>query len=191
MTYGDPALPGGGGAPPVEVPTDVTQAAQARGFGPLLSERQLPNARNRFFMWLLIAAGCLGLLILTSTVQPSIFSWLYQLLHFIALFFCLGMVYAIVIAIRTASLGNRSYFVFTEGFAYRHNSKVQAFSWQEISGLQAVIGKRGDATGKLSHYNLLPQGSRPIMIPINIVDGRDEFLDHLMAALNRHGRPIT
>nr|BFE64579.1 hypothetical protein GCM10020063_091050 [Dactylosporangium thailandense] len=187
VTYGGSAMPAG------EVPVEVGEAAQARGFGPLLSERQLARARNRFLLWLAIAAGCLGLLIGTGALgsRLSVFDALYSVVRFIGLFFCFGMVFAIVSAIRTLVVGNRAYFVYSEGFVYRHNGKVQAFSWPETTGLQSVLGKRGDAAGKLSHYNLLVQGSEPIMIPINIVNGRDEFLDHLMAALTRHGRPIT
>jgi hypothetical protein len=187
VTYGGSTLPTG------EVPADVSQAAQARGFGPLMSVRQLANARNRFLLWLVIAAACLGLLIGISYLgsKMSVFDAMYSVVRFIGLFFCFGMVFAIVTAIRTIVVGNRSYFVFGEGFVYRHNGKVQAFSWPEITGMQSVLGKRGDAAGKLSHYNLLAEGGTSIMIPIAIVDGRDEFLDHLMAALNRHGRPIS
>jgi hypothetical protein len=191
VTYGESSMPGGGAPPASEIPTDVSQAAQGRGFGPLLSVRQLASVKNRFLLWLLIAAGCLGLLLLTSLYRPSVYSAMYSVMRFFALVFCFGMVFAIVTAIKALVVGNRSFFVYGEGFVYRHNSKVQAFSWPEVTGLQSVLGKRGDAAGKLSHYNLLPPGGQPIPIPINIVNGRDEFLDHLMAALNRHGRPIT
>ncbi|MFI5915651.1 hypothetical protein [Dactylosporangium sp. NPDC051541] len=176
-----------------EVPADVGQAALARGFGPLVSLRQLANARNRFILWLVISIACLGLLIATSALgsRLSIFSGWYSIVRFIGLFFCFGMVGALVTAIRQLVVGNRSYFVFSEGFIYRHNGKVQAYSWPETTGLQSVLGTRGEGAGKLSHYNLLLQGNAPVMIPIDIVDGRDEFLDHLIAALSRHGRPIT
>jgi len=178
--------------PLTQPPQDVTQAAQARGFGPLMSKRELTNARNRFLMWLGASVACLVLLIVTANVfQVSVFSAWYSVVRFVGLFFCFGMVIALVTAIKTLVVGNRSYFVYSEGFVYRHNGKVQAYSWPETTGMQAVLGKRGDAAGKLSHYNLLVQGSEPITIPINIVNGRDEFLDHLMAALARHGRPIT
>jgi hypothetical protein len=192
--HGEDAVTNGGNALPVgEVPMEISQAAQARGLGPLLSERQLANVRNRFLLWLVIALACLGLLIGVSAVgsKMSVFDAMYSVVRFIGLFFCFGMVFAIGTAIRTLVVGNRAYFVYSEGFVYRHNGKVRAFTWPETTGLQSVLGKRGDAAGKLSHYNLLVQGSEPIMIPIRIVNGRDEFLDHLMAALNRHGRPIT
>jgi hypothetical protein len=175
----------GGNVPlTAEVPPDVAQAAHQRGFGQLVSVRALAKPAHRFALWLVIGIVCFGLLIAVSSLRPNQFTFAYSVLRFIGLFFCFGGVYAIV-------TGSRAYFVFANGFAYKHNSKVQAYAWPEIIALQSIVGTRGATAGKLLHYNLVTQTASPIMIPVSIVNGRDEFLDHLMAALTRHGRPIT
>jgi hypothetical protein len=182
----------GGNAPlTAEVPPDVAQVAHQRGFGHLVSSRALASPMQRFALWLVIAIVCFGLLVAISSIRPNMFSFAYTVLRFIGLFFCFAGVYAIVVAIRSLVIGSRAYFVYANGFAYRHNRKVQAYAWPEITALQSVVGTRGDAAGKLVHYNLVTPAAPPIMIPVHIVNGRDEFLDHLIAALTRHGRPIT
>jgi hypothetical protein len=182
----------GGNAPlTAEVPPDVARVAHQRGLGHVVSTRALAHPAQRFALWLVIGIVCFGLLVAVSSIRPDMFSWAYSVLRFIGLFFCFGGVYAIAVAIRSLIVGSRAYFVFANGFAYRHNGRVQAFLWPDVGALQAVVGTRGSDSGKLVHYNLVTQTAPPIMIPVNIVNGRDEFLDHLIAALTRHGRPIT
>ena len=182
----------GGNAPlAAEVPPDVAQAAQQRNFGVLLSTRALASPLQRFALWLVIAVVCFGVLVAISSIRPNMFTVLYSILRFFGLFFCFAGVYALAVAIRALIVGARAYFVFANGFVYRHNGKIQAYAWQEINALQSVVGTRGSAAGKLLHYNLVTTAPKPIMIPVNIVNGRDEFLDHLIAALTRHGKPIT
>jgi hypothetical protein len=85
--------------PLAQAPQDVSQAAQARGFGPLMSRRELANARNRFLLWLGASVACLVLLILTANVfQVSVFSAWYSVVRFVGLFFCFGMVIALCAA---------------------------------------------------------------------------------------------
>ena len=197
MTSGDSYAAGGnapytGGnvAPTIDVPPEIAQAAHQRGFGPLLSTRALAHPLARFALWLVIAVVSFGLLVTISYFAQGSSGVLHSVMRFVGLFFCFGGVYAVVVAIRSLVVGARAYFVYTNGFAYKHNGKVQAYAWPEVQALQSVVGTRGDAAGKLLHYNLVTPASS-IIVPVQIVNGRDEFLDHLIAALNRHGRPIT
>jgi hypothetical protein len=181
-----------GNAVAVVEPPDVAQAARGRNFGSLESFRALANPWTNFATYLVIAVVCFGLLTLVSYVAPDdSFSLLYSVLHVVAVVACLGGVFCVVAALRALATGNRSYFVYTNGFVYRQNSNVRALAWPEVTSLQSVLGTRGSTAGKLLYYKLLSQGGKPIAIPIKIVNGKDDFLDHLIAALGRNDRPVN
>lgn len=191
MTTGEGQVPGNPAT--ATTPPEVVQAAQARNFGHLESARALANPRQAFVLWLVVGIACFVVLWLLANVgsDHSSLSVLWQILHFFGLLFCFAGVFAIVAAIRAIATGARSYFVYENGFVYRHNGNVRTIPWPEVTSLQSVLGTRGSTAGKLTHYNLNVQGGRPIPIPIHIVNGRDEFLDHLIAALGRFGRPVN
>ncbi|GIH15386.1 DUF6585 family protein [Rugosimonospora africana] len=191
MTTGEGQVPGNAAAAPV--PPEVVQAAQAHNFGRMESTRSLANPRQTSVLWLVIGIVCFVVLWLLSEVgsKNSSLSVLWSILHFFGLLFCFAGVFAIVAAIRVLVTGARSYYVYENGFVYRHNGNVRAIAWPEVTSLQSVLGTRGSNSGKLTHYNLNVQGIKPIPIPIQIVNGRDDFLDHLIAALGRFNRPVV
>jgi len=54
-------------------------------------------------------------------------------------------------------------------------------------GLAPAYGKRGDNTGKLLHYRLVLRDGSAVTVPLLVRDGRDEFVDRLMALLRDAG----
>jgi hypothetical protein len=172
------------------MPPNVAQAAQERGLGHLLGARQLANPIMVGILSLVAAAVSFGLLMLISNLGKDSGGVLYSVLRVVALFFCFAMVAALAYGVAALVRGAQAYYVYTDGVIHRRNGRVRAFTWAEVVELRGIIGTKGDNAGKLLHYKLTPQGGKAFLIPISIVDGRDEFLDHLISALKQHGRPV-
>jgi hypothetical protein len=179
----------GPGATPVgeEPPPGVTAMAHSRQLGPRVASRKLMNPFVVAGVSLVIALGCLGLLIIMSTVFSDVEGALSPLVRGLALFLCFGFVGALTYGLATLARGAQSFHVYAGGFVHRRNSKVRAYGWAEVAELRPVIGKRGDAAGKVQSYQLVPRSGPPIGIPLAIENGRDEFMDQLMAVLRHHG----
>jgi hypothetical protein len=195
-SLGEPTPPSPAPTPPTEVPPEVSQTAQQRGFGALIDARLMNRPVTTALIYLGAGVACLVLLLVSSWLigtvfHPTSFSFAWSILRIVPLLFCFGMVLAPVYALRILIVGARSYFAYANGFVYRHNRRIQAVAWPEVRELRSVIATRGDAAGKLSHYDLVPLSGSAIPIPINIVNGRDEFLDNVIAALRHYGRPIN
>ncbi len=182
--------------PTVQIPPEVEQAAAQRGFGPLLGTRLLNRPVVTAMVYLGIGVACFVLLwvsswLITTVFHPSSFSLAWSILRIVPLAFCFGMVIAPVYALRILVTGSRSFFAYTNGLVYVHRRQIQTVAWPEVSELRSVIATRGDNAGKRLHYDLIPVNGSPVSIPIVIADGRDEFLDHVIAALRHQGRPIN
>jgi hypothetical protein len=172
-------------------PPEVAQAAQRHDFGPLAASRAMANPWLSFVIGLVVSAACFGLLTLISYLGHDSNGFVYAIARFFGLIFCFSGVFALVWAIRVVVMGSRSYFAYANGFVYKHNSNVRAIAWPEVASLQSVLGTKGSNAGKLLQYNLQPQdNSKPIPIPLDIKNGRDPFLDQVIAALGRFGRPV-
>jgi hypothetical protein len=184
----------GAGAGPVgdEPPANVGAAAQSRGLGPRLASRYLPSPFAMAGLYFIGALVCLGLLILASTLfdEPDGRGAVTAVLRFGALFACFGFVGALTAAIAILVRGAQSYHVYAGGFAHRRNSRVRALGWPEVSELRPIVNKRGDAAGKVQSYQLVPHQGAPVAIPLVIENGRDEFMDRLIAALQQAGVPV-
>jgi hypothetical protein len=181
------------GATPIaeEPPAQVTALAHQHQLGPRLASRRLANPVLVATISLVAAAASLGLLILLSSIGSDIDGGvLRSVVRFAALFLCFGFVGLLAYGIAALARGAQSFHVYAGGFIHRRNSKLRAFAWPEIVELRPVVGKRGDTAGKIQHYRLTPRAGKPIAIPLDIQGGRDEFMDHLMAALRHHGVPV-
>jgi hypothetical protein len=179
-----------------QVPPEVQQAAAQRGFGAPLGTRLLNRPVVTALVYLGVAVACFVLLLLSSWVltevfHPKGFTVLWSILRIIPLAFCFGMVGALVYGLRILVTGSQCYFAYTNGLVYQHRRQIQTVAWQEVTELRSVLATRGDNAGKLLHYNLIPAGGKPIPVPIVVVDGRDEFLDQVIAALRHYGKPIN
>jgi hypothetical protein len=191
-----PSLPPQSPQPAVSIPPEVEQAAAQRGFGPLLDSRLFNRPVVTALVYLGIGVGCLLMLMLSSWLigtvfHPTSFSVAWSILRIIPLAFCFGMVIAPVYALRILVTGSQSYYAYTNGLVYLHRRSVQAVAWPEVSELRSVIATRGDNAGKLLRYDLVPVSGSPVPLPLVVVNGRDAFLDHVIAALRHHGRPIN
>jgi hypothetical protein len=174
----------------------VEQVAAQRGFGPLLGTRLFNRPVVTAMVYLAIGVGCFVLLwlsswLITTVFHPTSFSLAWSILRIVPLVFCFGMVIAPVYALRILVTGSRSFFAYTNGLVYVRRRQIQTIAWPEVSELRSVIGTRGESAGKRLHYDLIPINGSPVSIPIVIVDGQDEFLDHVIGALRHHGRPIN
>jgi hypothetical protein len=176
----------------VVVPDDVAAAAAARNLGSVIDARKLANPFASAIIMVVLAAASFGLLALVANLVPRGTSGiLLPLVRVVAVALCFGGVMFVALAARALVTGARSYFVYDHGFAYKHNGKVEAFGWADVTALKPVFATKGDNAGKLLHYNLVRQADKPVLIPLNIVNGRDPFLDSLLAILTRLGRPVN
>jgi len=175
-------------------PPEVLTSAQEHGLGALTSIRKEGNPFVAAATSLVLAALIFGGLWLSSLalehVPPGVRS-IRKAVGFLLIFACLFMVVCIVYAVVTLIRGNRSYYVFADGFVYRRNRTVQAYRWQEIAELRARLYTTGDNAGKVSEYQLVPGAGRQITVPLEVVDGRDDFIDALIAGMTANGRPIA
>jgi hypothetical protein len=183
----------GPGAMPLgeEPPPNVTAMAHSRQLGPRLASRKLANPLAVFGLSILASAASLGMLILFSWIGQSVDGVLHAIVRFGGLFFCFAFVGALVYGLATLARGAQSFHVYAGGFVHRRNSKVSAYNWPEVAELRPVIGKRGDTAGKLQSYQLVPRSGSPIGIPLAIENGRDPFMDQLMAVLQQHGIRVS
>lgn len=192
MTYGLGPAPGAGaaGAAAEQPPPDVASVAERRQLGPHLTTRQLMNPLVAGGLGLIASVVSLGLLVLVSFLASDIDGPVRALLRFIALFFCFAFVGAFAWGIAALARGSRSFHVYAGGFIYRHNKKIRVITWPEVADLRPVIAKRGQASGKIQYYQLTLHQGKHISVPLAIVDGRDHFMDQLMAVLHHNGIPV-
>jgi hypothetical protein len=197
MSMGDspPSIPPAS-TPVAEVPPDAAQAAAARGFGALLGARINNRPMVTALVYFVLSAVCLVMLLVTSWLIGEVFhpasgSLVWSVLRIVPLAFCFGFVILPVYAIKALVAGSRSLFAYPNGLVYKHNKEIQAVAWPEVTELKSVVGTRGEQAGKLLYYNLVPAAGKPIPLPINVVDGKDEFLDHVIEGLRRYQRPIN
>jgi hypothetical protein len=173
-----------------EPPAEVADAARDRGFGPRVASRKLANPLVVAGVSLAVAVLALVLMMIFGALHPPTHGVLYPVMRFVALFLCFGFVGALVYGIAALVRGAQSFHVYAGGFVHRRNGKVRAVAWPDVAQLTPATGKRGDNTGKLLHYQLVLRDGSTIAVPLVIVDGRDEFIDHLMAALRGSGIPV-
>jgi hypothetical protein len=97
------------------------------------------------------------------------------------------VIYGIALLIR----GKRSYHVFANGFVHRRNATVWAYRWAEVAELRGRLFTEGENAGRVMDYELVPQAGKEIIVPLEVVDGRDTFVDALITGLREAGRPVV
>src|SRR6266545_5017824 len=148
-------------SPSAPAPPEVEQAAAQRGFGTLLDSRLFNRPVVTASIYLAFGVGCFVLLLVSSWLISSVFH---------PRSFSLGWSILRIVPL-----------LFCFGMVIAPVYAVRIL----------VIGTRGDTAGKLLRYDLVPMSGSPVPLPIVIEDGRDRFLDHVIAALRQHGRPIN
>ncbi|MFI5933371.1 hypothetical protein [Actinoplanes sp. NPDC051494] len=178
-----------------EPPAEITGAALARGLGRRLASRYLLSPAISGGLSLLLLAGCILAFVLLGVLGPKASGLLEDVLGWVANLLCFATVVAIVLVIRSFVRGAQSYHVYTGGFVHRKNGRVTAYAWNEIAELKPFLQKAGEDRGKLVHYRLVTRlvtrPGRTIALPVEITDGRDPLLDHLMGMLDQHGIPVS
>lgn len=187
MTTQDNAPPGSFAPLGDEPPPAVAAAAQSYHFGPRVASRFLANPFVVAGMLFGLSALSLGLLVVVSKFGDDTGGVLRSLLRVVALFFCFAFVGLLTAAIATLARGAQSYHVYAGGFVHRRNGKVRALAWSEIAELRPVVVTKGDNAGKVQQYQLVPRQGAPVGIPLTIENGRDEYMDRLMAVLRQNG----
>lgn len=179
--------------PELTAPPPVLQAAQEHALGALVAVRKGTNPFVTAAVALVVGGLCYGLLeLLTrSTADLGLPRSVEKLLGVLGLFACVYMVGAVIFALVTLIRGSRSYYVFGDGFLFRHNKKLRALRWHEITELRGNRYTAGDNAGKIMDYSLVPADGREIRVPLEVTDERDPFIDALIARLSEQGRPVV
>lgn len=172
------------------LPPAVLTAAHSRQLGPPVATRKLPNPLLVSGVSVLLAFGSLGLLVLVSWWATDITGPLRTLLRAVALFSCFSFVGLLAYAIAVLVRGAQAFYLFAGGFVHRRNSRVRALAWPEVAELRPMVAKRGSAAGKVQSYQLVARDRKTIAVPLVLQDGRDLFMDQLMAVVARYGIPI-
>jgi hypothetical protein len=188
---GPAAGPGGTGA--ALVPDEVARLAAQRGFGALLDvRREVPMTTALVKGWGIAAASFAMMWLLSSLGGgTSMFSAIYSVLHFVAVFFFFMFVWGVAYGIRGLVVGSRSHYLYAGGLVHSRRSGPQAVAWPEVGRLTSVYNRRGQGgEGKVLGYKVEAQGGTSFMVPLLLVNGRDAFVDRLMEHLRAHDRPI-
>lgn len=71
-------------------------------------------------------------------------------------------------------------------------SRPRAVAWPDVARLLSVY-QRGDQStvGRVVGYRLEPRDGASFLIPLVLVNGRDAFVDQVVAAFRRHNRLIV
>ena len=193
MTSEQQPISAGSPARHESIPADVADVARQRELGSLLSSRALPNPIVNAAVWLgvSVASFLVTYAIAASAEHMDPFGFLYSIVHAAVFAFFLLAVTGFIYTVRHLIIGPRSYWVFEDGFVYKQRRTIRALGWTEVERLSPVIGSKGDSAGKILRYNVVPETGRPIAVPLKIEKDRDTFMDALMGALQRHGKPIS
>ena len=193
MATGEGQTFSGGTAATGETPRAVEETARQLGFGALICKRDPGSPAIGASIWL-VGGICLmgvayGISVMLSHVDP--FSLEHSVIRVVGSAFALTGLYLIVTAFVVAIGGARGYFIYANGFVYRHRRSIQAFAWHEAVALRPRLGRKGRSTGKVTYYDLIDPDGKVIHIPLMIENGRDEFMDRLIALMSRHGKPVN
>jgi hypothetical protein len=138
-----------------------------------------------------VVSGVLLWLIGSLGAEQSIFSWAYTILRAIAWVFIPVFFWGIAYGIRGLVVGSRVHYLFAGGLVYRRRSGLRAAGWPEISHLKTVYSRRKQGEeGKVLGYQVHTTDGSSYAIPLLLKDGRDAFIDGVIACLRQHDRPI-
>src|SRR5690606_9453747 len=173
-----------------DLPTpDILAAAQSRQLGAHVTGRRI----NYFVaaVWCLLGAAlALVLAIAVAALGNNASGIVVTLLRSLALLGCFAFASALGIGLAALVRGIQSFHLFAGGLVYRKYGRTTAVSWPEVAELRPVVGKRGAAAGKVQQYQLALHNGRSVTVPLVVINGRDEFMDQLMAVLQHNGIPV-
>jgi hypothetical protein len=177
-----------------EAPPDVARLAEARGLGALVDVRAEITMGAALLRSLVIGGGSLALMILFSVLfpDPSQFSLVYSVLRFVVLFLLFMLVWAVATGIRALVVGSRAHYLYAGGLVHTRRRGPRAVAWPEVVQLRSVYSRNDRSSpGKVLGYRVEARDSASFVIPLLLADGRDAFVDAVVANLRAHGRPIN
>ncbi|MFB7666921.1 hypothetical protein ACFC1R_23725 [Kitasatospora sp. NPDC056138] len=183
----------GAGTSSAEVPEEVGRLAAANGLGELLDVRRGISPKRAVAVGWGTAAVSLALVLAlgSETVKTSMFSFAHSILHALTIAFLFMTVGGIGYGVRGLVAGARAQYLYADGIVHLSRSGPRAVKWPDVAQLRSVH-QRGDQStvGRVVGYRLEPRDGAAFLIPLVLVDGRDAFVDQVVAAVRRHNRPI-
>jgi hypothetical protein len=168
-------------------PPKVSRLAASYGLGRLLGSRKRANPFGDALGWLIVSMACFAVLYLSDTYLPPSLAgpFLRVIQQIVTVVFAILGVIAFACAVRALAIGARAYLIYTEGFVYVRNRKAEIVDWSDVIGLTEIHGKRGTPR----NYELRLRSGRPVSVPLSTVDGRDPFVEQLIAIVRGRGKP--
>jgi len=168
----------------------VDRLAAERGLGELAEVRADQSVRRALLQyWGMAVLGGL-LLWVVGTVQDgvSVFSGLYSLLHAVVWFCFLVCLWGFVYGLRALILGSSAHYRYAQGLVFHRRSQLKAVTWQEVTRAKPVYGrKQQGAEGKVLGYELHTGEGLAFAVPLRLRNGKDTFVDAVLAQLQAHG----
>jgi len=167
------------------VPAAVAGVAQQRGLGALLDARHGQPASRTAAAGFGTAGGALIVAIPLDIKLHSMdeLSASFSLLHAIFMTCAFGVIAGLAFGIRALIAGSQSYYRYADGLVHLRRADARAITWAEAERLEQVYQRRGRSdVGRVLGYRLRCHGGVSILIPLSRVEGRDRFMDGVIAA---------
>lgn len=172
-------------------PPDVAAAAQQRGLGDAVAARTSTHPLLKALYSVIAAALLFGVTWLAGSIGMRMgFRAGEKLFGFAGLAACVFGVAFVVYAVVALVRGSRSYYLWSDGFVYRHNSRIRAHHWNEVTEVRAVRYTVGEFAGEVYQYELVTGDGKPVTLTLESVTG-DPFVSLLVAEAVVHNRPLT
>lgn len=182
-------------APPKAAPPEVDRLAGTRGLGEYITARHGVSPSRALATGAAIAAIALAFLIVLSgpVSNASVFPSAYSVLHAVYLGFLFMLVAGVGQGIRGLVAGAQAHYLYAGGVVHTRRSVARAVAWQDVIQLRSIHRRRGDRpdVGEVVGYRLEARDGTSIVIPLVLTEGRDAFVDRIVAALRTHNRPIV
>jgi hypothetical protein len=177
---------------PFTIPDSVRLAAQERGLGDPVDARSERSSGSMVVGGLVVFAVGLLLTFLIGAYNSAMdaaadASGGGTTQHFLAPTGAITLI-GLGIAIRGLIVGTRTHYLYSGGLVHRRRSGTRAVLWPEVRALRAVYGTD---TASVSGYRVEADHDRSAVIPLRLTDGRDAFVDRLLALARQHHISIT
>jgi hypothetical protein len=180
-------------APGAPVPAAVRETARQRRLGVLLDERHGRPAARTAAVGFGTAAGALVVAVPLDVELQSMdsLSPSFSVLHALFTACAFTVIAGLALGIRALVAGSPSYYRYADGIVRLRRSGPQVITWAEADRLEPVYQRRTQSdAGRILGYRLRARGGASILIPPARVEGRDSFMDGVLAAAQAGGLQI-
>lgn len=190
-----PEQPATAPLPAKTAPPEVDRLAAEQGLGEYLTVRHAGSPSRALATGAVMAAIALAFMFVLHgpLSDASAFSFSYSVLRAVHLGFLLMFVAGVGHGIRGLVAGAQAHYLYAGGIVHRRRSGLRAVAWPNVAQLRSVHHRRGDrsAVGEVVGYRLEAHDGTAVPIPLVLSEGRDAFVDRIVAALRAHNRPIV